>query len=128
MKSGLEDAQTLQQLLSVLLKTLLSNNAEVAASQKVALTNFKDHAELEVAVVMSALATAAASSVSLQSQMVGEFESYEVTNQADFDLGTVNPSIDRTGRSTRALRESQYYPFSLSPTLLLTYLRDWRDL
>ncbi|WQF86175.1 Putative nuclear fusion protein Kar5 [Colletotrichum destructivum] len=69
MRSGLEDAQTLQQLLSVLLKTLLSNNAEVAASQKVALKNFKDHAELEVAVVMSALATAAASSVSLQSQM-----------------------------------------------------------
>ncbi|TQN72929.1 Nuclear fusion protein tht1, partial [Colletotrichum shisoi] len=80
MRSGLEDAQTLQQLLSVLLKTLLSNNAEVAASQKVALTNFKDHAELEVAVVMSALATAAASSVSLQSQM--ELSTLQLTELA----------------------------------------------
>ncbi|TKW58457.1 hypothetical protein CTA1_3844, partial [Colletotrichum tanaceti] len=110
MRSGLEDAQTLQQLLGVLLKTLLSNNAEFAASQTVALSNFKSHAELEVAVVMSALATAAASSVSLQSQMVGEFESYEVTDQADYDLGTVNHSINRTGKSTRAPGESQYYP------------------
>ncbi|KAJ0166306.1 hypothetical protein CTA2_7813 [Colletotrichum tanaceti] len=80
MRSGLEDAQTLQQLLGVLLKTLLSNNAEFAASQTVALSNFKSHAELEVAVVMSALATAAASSVSLQSQM--ELSTIQLTELA----------------------------------------------
>ncbi|KZL71430.1 nuclear membrane fusion protein Kar5 [Colletotrichum tofieldiae] len=69
MRDGLEDAQNLQQLLRVLLKTVMSNNAEVAASQEVALATFKDRTDSEAAVVMAALATAAVSSASLQSQM-----------------------------------------------------------
>ncbi|OHW90673.1 nuclear membrane fusion protein kar5 [Colletotrichum incanum] len=69
MRDGLEDAQNLQQLLSVLLKTVLSNNAEVAASQEVALATLKERTDSEVAVVMAALATAAVSSASLQNQM-----------------------------------------------------------
>ncbi|KAK1672955.1 nuclear membrane fusion protein Kar5 [Colletotrichum godetiae] len=69
MRGGLEDAQNLQQLLTVLLKMVLSSNAEVAASNELALTNFKDRTGNEVAVVMAALATAVASSTSLHDQL-----------------------------------------------------------
>lgn len=69
MRNGLEDAQNLQQLLGVLLRTVLSSNAEVAASHEVAITAFKDRTESDLGVVMAALASAAASSASLQSQM-----------------------------------------------------------
>lgn len=72
MRNGLEDAQNLQQLLGVLLRTVLSSNAEVAASHEVAIIAFKDRTESDLGVVMAALASAAASSASLQSQMVGE--------------------------------------------------------
>ncbi|KAF3801640.1 hypothetical protein GCG54_00014856 [Colletotrichum gloeosporioides] len=69
MRNGLEDAQNLQQLLGVLLRTVLSSNAEVAASHEVAITAFKDRTESDLSVVMAALASAAVSSASLQSQM-----------------------------------------------------------
>ncbi|KAF9876037.1 hypothetical protein CkaCkLH20_06483 [Colletotrichum karsti] len=69
MQAGFEDAQNLQQLLAVILKTALSSNAEVAASHDVALTTFKDRAENEIGVVMAALASAALSSASLQNIM-----------------------------------------------------------
>ncbi|KAI8303615.1 Nitrilase [Colletotrichum sp. SAR11_59] len=69
MRNGLEDAQNLQQLLGVLLRTVLSSNAEVAASHEIAITAFKDRTESDLGVVMAALASAAVSSASLQSQM-----------------------------------------------------------
>ncbi|GJC81328.1 hypothetical protein ColLi_04166 [Colletotrichum liriopes] len=80
MRDGLEDAQNLQQLLRVLLKTVMSNNAEVAASQEVALASFKDRTDSEAAVVMAALATAAVSSASLQSQIVSALKLFEVVH------------------------------------------------
>ncbi|KDN72023.1 putative nuclear membrane fusion protein Kar5 [Colletotrichum sublineola] len=69
MRDGLEDAQSLHQLLGILLKTVMSNNAEVTASQEMALASLRERTNSEVAVVMSTLATAAASSASLQSLM-----------------------------------------------------------
>ncbi|GKT70893.1 nuclear membrane fusion protein Kar5 [Colletotrichum tofieldiae] len=69
-----QDVMQISQLLRVLLKTVMSNNAEVAASQEVALATFKDRTDSEAAVVMAALATAAVSSASLQSQMVSALE------------------------------------------------------
>ncbi|KAK1989091.1 nuclear membrane fusion protein Kar5 [Colletotrichum cereale] len=69
MRDGLEDAQSLHQLLGILLKTVMSNNAEVATSQEMALATIRERTDSEVAVVMSAIATAAASSASLQSLM-----------------------------------------------------------
>ncbi|KAI8178356.1 hypothetical protein K4K52_007827 [Colletotrichum sp. SAR 10_76] len=69
MRNGLEDAQNLQQLLGALLRTVLSSNAEVAASHEVAITAFKDRTESDLGVFMTALASAAASSASLQSQV-----------------------------------------------------------
>ncbi|KAK2004968.1 nuclear membrane fusion protein Kar5 [Colletotrichum falcatum] len=68
-KDGLEDARSLHQLLGVLLKTVMSNNAEVAASQEMALENLRENTNSEIAIVVSTLATAAASSASLQSLM-----------------------------------------------------------
>ncbi|GKT44158.1 uncharacterized protein ColSpa_04339 [Colletotrichum spaethianum] len=79
-RDGFEDAQNLQQLLNVLLKTVVRSNAEVAASQEVALATFKDRTDSEVAFVMAALTTAAASSASLQSQIVGALESAEIVH------------------------------------------------
>lgn len=75
MKSGVEDAQNLQQLLNVLLNTVLNANAEVAASHEMMLSNVKDRTESEVAFVMAALASAATSSTSLQNQMVSKSKS-----------------------------------------------------
>lgn len=72
MRGGLEDAQNLQQLLTVLLKTVLSSNAEVAASHELALTDFKARTGDEVAAVMAALATVIASSTSLHGQLVSK--------------------------------------------------------
>ncbi|KAK1728376.1 nuclear membrane fusion protein Kar5 [Colletotrichum acutatum] len=69
MRGGLEDAKNLQQLLTVLFKTVLSSNAEVAASHEMALTDFKERTGDEVAVVMAALATAVASSKFLHDQL-----------------------------------------------------------
>ncbi|KAL2874596.1 hypothetical protein SGCOL_010265 [Colletotrichum sp. CLE4] len=84
MRGGLEDAQNLQQLLTVLLKMVLSSNAEVAASNELALTNFKDRTGNEVAVVMAALATAVASSTSLHDQLeLSHLRSIEISNRQD---------------------------------------------
>ncbi|KAK2031443.1 nuclear membrane fusion protein Kar5 [Colletotrichum zoysiae] len=81
LRDGLENAQNLHQLLAILVKTVMSNNAEVAASQEMALVNFRERTSSEVAVVMSTLATAAASSASLQNLM--ELSHVRVAELAD---------------------------------------------
>ncbi|KAF6824702.1 nuclear membrane fusion protein kar5 [Colletotrichum plurivorum] len=69
MRNGLNDAENLQQLLAVLLKTVLSNNAEVAASHETHLTTIKERAGNEIEVIASALSSVAVSSAALNSQM-----------------------------------------------------------
>ncbi|OLN85160.1 hypothetical protein CCHL11_06264 [Colletotrichum chlorophyti] len=81
LRHGLDGAQNLQQLLKVLLKTVLENNAEVAASQEMALANIKDRTNNEVAIIMAALATAVESSSSLKKQI--EISHLQVTELTD---------------------------------------------
>ncbi|KAI3553195.1 nuclear membrane fusion protein Kar5 [Colletotrichum abscissum] len=84
MRGGLEDAQNLQQLLTVLLKTVLSSNAEVAASHELALTDFNERTGNEVAAVMAALATATASSTSLHGQLeLSHIRAIELAHRQD---------------------------------------------
>lgn len=71
MRNGLHDAENLQQLLAVLLKTVLSNNAEVAASHETSLNTIKERAGNEIDVVVSALSSVAVTSAALKDQMVG---------------------------------------------------------
>lgn len=70
MRSGLNDAENLQQLLAVLLNTVLNNNAEVAASHEKHLTIIKERAGNEIEVIASALSSVAVSSAALNNQMV----------------------------------------------------------
>ncbi|TDZ30323.1 hypothetical protein C8035_v002885 [Colletotrichum spinosum] len=66
---GLEDAQHLQQLLTVLMKTVLAGNAEIASLHDSALMKFSERTISQVDVVMDALVSTAASAASLQDQM-----------------------------------------------------------
>ncbi|UQC90917.1 uncharacterized protein CLUP02_16449 [Colletotrichum lupini] len=97
-KGGLEDAQNLQQLLTVLLKTVLSSNAEVAASHELALTDFKERTGNEVAAVMAALATAIASSTSLHGQL-------EQSHIRAIELAHRQDSLEKVGEES-LLQES----------------------
>ncbi|KAK1448862.1 nuclear membrane fusion protein Kar5 [Colletotrichum melonis] len=98
MRGGLEDAQNLQQLLTVLLKTVLSSNAEVAASHELALTDFKERTGNEVAAVMAALATAIASSTSLHGQL-------ELSHIRAIELAHRQDSLEKVGEES-LLQES----------------------
>ncbi|KAI8280892.1 hypothetical protein K4K59_008383 [Colletotrichum sp. SAR11_240] len=125
MRNGLEDAQNLQQLLGVLLRTVLSSNAEVAASHEVAITAFKDRTESDLGIVMAALASAAVSSASLQSQM--ELSHLRVTElagrQQNLEKPVVLPSAglieDETNMVTMASKAKialiQMHPKAVSP-------------
>ncbi|KAI9151791.1 Omega-amidase NIT2 [Paramyrothecium foliicola] len=66
MRDGLEYAKDLQSTLGLLLRTAMEHNAELATSHEVALQQSTGRVESEVASIITALATVALSSASLQ--------------------------------------------------------------
>ncbi|KAF7553206.1 hypothetical protein G7Z17_g3788 [Cylindrodendrum hubeiense] len=68
-KGGLDDARVLQQILAVLLRTTTDATAEAAASHETALQTVTQNANHEIEVLMTVLAAAVSSSLSLQNQM-----------------------------------------------------------
>ncbi|OHF00279.1 nuclear membrane fusion protein Kar5 [Colletotrichum orchidophilum] len=97
MRGGLEDARNLQQLLTVLIKTVLSRNAEVAASHELALADFKDQTGNEIAVVMAALATAVASSMTLHDQLeLSHLRVVEMAGRQDYLEKGLQKLLDTT--------------------------------
>ncbi|KAM5370322.1 hypothetical protein ACJZ2D_008527 [Fusarium nematophilum] len=73
-RSGLEDAKNLQQLLALLIRTTQNNAAEATAAHETALQVTTKRVYSEIDVLMTALAATVASSVSLQDQ-IGTTES-----------------------------------------------------
>lgn len=69
-KGGLEDARGLQRILAVLLRTTTDATAEVAAAHEIALETATQNANQEIEALMTVLAAAVSSSLSLQNQMV----------------------------------------------------------
>nr|XP_036587825.1 nuclear membrane fusion protein kar5 [Colletotrichum truncatum]KAF6798966.1 nuclear membrane fusion protein kar5 [Colletotrichum truncatum] len=69
LQDGFENAQNLQQLLSILLGTVLSSNAEVAATYETTISAFKQNAQSQIDAVLSVLASASASSLVMQNRM-----------------------------------------------------------
>lgn len=72
-KSGMEHAATLEQMLAVLLKTLMDGNAEVAASQSKSVELATRKANEELSAFVGVIASAAASSMALENQIVSHF-------------------------------------------------------
>ena len=68
---GLGQAEHLQQLLAIMLKNALDNNAQVAAAQEQSLELVTRKANDEMSALMTVIAGAVASSVTLQNQIVG---------------------------------------------------------
>lgn len=81
MRSGLEDAESLQQMLAVLLKTVLDSNAAAAAFHEKTLDTFMQRTSREISIVMTALSTVVSSTTALNEQMVNISQSL-----ACFDL------------------------------------------
>ena len=73
-KSGLEDARSLHQLITMLIRTTKESAADIASSHETALEVATQRANTEVEVFVTALTTAMASSISLQDQMVCAFD------------------------------------------------------
>lgn len=70
MNRGLEDAITLQQMLSVLLSSVLESNAEMASSHGNAVDLVKAKSAEGLDIVLSAFAIVAASSSALEERIV----------------------------------------------------------
>ncbi|CAM1506448.1 Fc.00g060890.m01.CDS01 [Cosmosporella sp. VM-42] len=100
MKSGLEHAGSLQQLLSALIKAVIENAAEVAATHETSLQAATRQANDEIADVMAALASAALSSASLQNQM--EISHAHVT-EISLKQARIEVGLDRLGELADAL-------------------------
>lgn len=69
-KEGLDDAANLQQLLTILVQTVLDNNAKLAESHTTSLQTASQQVGNEVGIIMTALATAVVSSSSLNEELV----------------------------------------------------------
>lgn len=69
-RGGLDNASNLQQLLGLMLKTVLESNSQVAAAHEQSIAQASQRVSDEVDVFVTALTTAVASSVSLQNQIV----------------------------------------------------------
>ncbi len=67
---GIEHAQNLQQMLAVMMKTVINGQSEVASAQEQSLGFVTQKANEELGAIMAAMATAVASSMSLQNQIV----------------------------------------------------------
>ena len=67
---GVEDATSLQHILSILLSSALATNAELAASHDKAMDTVKARADEGFDTVLSKLATVAASSSALEEHIV----------------------------------------------------------
>lgn len=98
MQSSLESARNLQQVLTVLLKTVLENNAEVSASSELTVQTVTQRAASEMGIVITALTAAVASSASLQSQIVSKLH-VRLGIQTVFLTGDTGP-IQGAGRGT----------------------------
>ena len=72
---GLENAASLQQILAVLMKTVVEGNSQVAFAQQQSLEHVSSRTNKEMAVFMTAMAAAVASSASLQNEIVSNLES-----------------------------------------------------
>ncbi|KAF4979803.1 hypothetical protein FDECE_18001, partial [Fusarium decemcellulare] len=68
-RSGLEDARSLHQLIDLLIRTTKENAAAVISSHETSMQIVSKNANSEIDIFMTALTAAVASSVSLQSQM-----------------------------------------------------------
>ncbi len=69
-RGGMEDAQNLQQLLRVLLTTALDGNTELAAAHEKSIQQVSVRASNDIGTLAAVVAGAAASTVSLQQQLV----------------------------------------------------------
>ena len=75
-QGGLEDASNLRQLLAVLLKTVIDGNSLVAFSHEQSLQHVASKVNHELTVFMTAMATAAGSSTSLQDDIVSTITTF----------------------------------------------------
>jgi len=69
-QAGLENASNLQQLITVLLKTVMDANSQVAFAHEQSLERVGTKTNNEIAVFMATIAAAVASSASLQGEIV----------------------------------------------------------
>ncbi len=69
---SITSAEDLQQLLLVLIRTALESNAQLAVAQEASLEQVTSKANNELNALITVVATAAASSASLQQQIVGQ--------------------------------------------------------
>lgn len=74
LQGGLESAENLQQMLMVLMKTALEGNSRVAAAQEQSLERVTQRANEDLAVFMTAMASAVTTSASLQGEIVSPRE------------------------------------------------------
>lgn len=70
MKAGMEHAMNMEQMLAVLLKTIMDSNAQVVAAQGESVELATRKANDEVSTLVDVIASAAASSLALQNQIV----------------------------------------------------------
>lgn len=69
-REGLSDARSLEHLISLLLQTVIENNAAVSASHENAVQTMTRQTEHDLSIVKSALTAISASTSSLQEEMV----------------------------------------------------------
>lgn len=81
-KDGLGQAEHLQQLLAILLKTALESNSEVAVAQQQSLELVTRKANDEMGALMAVVTGAVASSITLQNQIVSR--RYYITGISSF--------------------------------------------
>ncbi|KAH8904464.1 hypothetical protein BR93DRAFT_917064 [Coniochaeta sp. PMI_546] len=92
MKGGMEHAMNMEQMLAVLLKTILDSNAQVVAAQGESVELATRKANDEVSTLVDVIASAAASSLALQNQIeLSRFQAAELAARQD----ALEEGIDR---------------------------------
>jgi len=99
-REGFENAAHLQQLITVLLKTVMDGNSQVASAQEQSLERVTLKASDGMAVFVNAMAAAVASSASLQNEIVSN-KPHSYPRELTVG-GTITPSSNRTDAPARS--------------------------